>query len=278
MGNLATVLFGLVSALTWGAGDFCGGLATRRSSVLSVLIVAESSGLVLLVVSALVFREPLPSPSVVAWSVVGGLTGTIGLAVLYRGLAVGRASIVAPVSAVVSSAVPALFSAFTIGLPEPLKLLGFALAFVAIVLAGQASREERGINSLRYGFLAGLGFGGFFIFIAQAGSASSTFFPVAVARGIVIPVLIGVSLARRTPLPPRNVLPVTLLSGILDASGNIFFLLSSIVGRLDVATILSSLYPASTVILSRVILQEKLNRLQQLGVLFALAAIILIAI
>lgn len=278
MGNLASVLFGLASALLWGAGDFCGGLATRRESVLGVLIMAELSGLVLLVISAFVFREPLPTIEVIGWSTAAGLVGTFGLAMLYRGLAVGRASIVAPVSAVLSATLPALLSAFTIGLPQPLKLLGFALALVAIVLAGQASHAEKGNNSLRYGLLAGLGFGGFFILIAQAGSNSSTFFPLVVSRGLTIPVLVVASFASRTALPTRSALPVIILSGILDASGNVFFLLASIFGRLDVATILASMYPASTVILSRIILKEQVTHLQQLGVALALAAIILIAI
>lgn len=278
MGDLAAVLLGLTSALLWGAGDFCGGIGTRRASVLGVLIVAELSGLALLVISAFVFREPYPTIPVVGWGTAAGLVGTFGLAMLYRGLAVGRASIVAPVSAVLSAAMPALFSAFTIGLPEPLKLLGFALALVAIVLAGQASQVEKGNNSLRYGLLAGLGFGGFFILIAQAGGESSTFFPLAVSRGMTIPVLVVASIASRATSPPRDALPVIVLSGLLDASGNIFFLLASIFGRLDVATILASMYPASTVILSRLVLKEKVTRQQQLGVVLALAAIVLIAV
>lgn len=268
-------MFGLASALVWGAGDFCGGLGTRRASVLDVLLVAESAGLVLLVAAALVFHEPVPSTAVILWGITGGLAGTLGLAALYRGLATGRAGIVAPVSAVVGALIPALFSAFTIGLPAPLKMVGFVLAILAIVLASQASKQEHGENSLWYAFIAGVGFGGFFVFIHQAGR-ESTFLPLAVARGISIPLVLILSLSRRDPFPARNVLPVIILSGILDAGGNVLFLLSSTLGRLDAATILSSLYPASTVILSRVILHEKISRVQQAGVILALVAIVLI--
>jgi len=275
--EFGSVLFGLASALIWGAGDFCGGLASRRASVLSVLMLAELSGLVLLLVFAIVFRETFPTIIAIAWGIAAGLSGTLGLGALYRGLAAGRASIVAPVSAVVASIIPAIFSAFTIGLPEPLKIVGFILAFAAIVLASQSQSTEGGNSALPYAFLAGLAFGAFFIFINLAGGEASTFYPLAIARGISIPLLLVVSLARKVSLPTQNVLPIIILSGILDAGGNVFFLLSSTLGRLDVATILSSLYPASTVILSRFVLHEKISRVQQLGVVLALMAIVLIA-
>jgi drug/metabolite transporter (DMT)-like permease len=275
---LASVFFGLTSALVWGAGDFCGGLGARRASVLSVLLIAETSGLGFLVAFALFFGETFPTTQTIVWGIAGGLSGTLGLGALYRGLAVGRASIVAPVSAVVGAALPALLSAFTVGLPEPLKLLGFALALVAIAFATQASHTEGGYAGLELGLLAGIGFGAFFIFIDQAGGEGSTFYPLAIARGISIPLLLALSFVSGVSFPARNVLPIIILSGILDAGGNVFFLLSSTLGRLDVATILSSLYPASTVILSRVILHEKISRMQQLGVVLALAAIVLIAL
>lgn len=276
--QLATVVFGLASALIWGSGDFCGGLATRRASVVGVLIVAELSGLVLLMLFGLGFGEPIPTTTSLAWGIAAGLSGTIGLGALYRGLAAGKASIVAPVSAVVSSILPVLFAAFTINLPTPIQLVGFALALAAIILASQSASESGSSNALGYAFLAGLGFGLFFILIDQAGGEGSTFYPLAIARAISVPLLIVVLVSRGGSLPARGVLPITVLSGVLDASGNVFFLLASTVGRLDVATILSSLYPASTVILSRIILKEQITRLQQIGVVLALAAIVLIAI
>lgn len=278
MDTQLAVLLGLASAAVWGAGDFSGGMGARRASVLTVLVLAETSGLVLLFASGWIAGEPIPSAAVAGWGIAAGLSGTIGLAALYRGLAVGRASIVAPVSAVIGAALPALYSALTNGLPAPLKLLGFALALGAIVLVGQANEGPGEGRALGLASLAGLGFGGFFVLIHQGGS-SSTFFPLAVARGVSIPLLLVAALARRVPLlPPRAVAPVIVLSGLLDAGGNILFLLASQRGRLDVATILASLYPASTVILERLVLGERTNRLQQLGVAAALVAIALIAL
>jgi drug/metabolite transporter (DMT)-like permease len=276
--QFAAVFFGLSSALVWGAGDFCGGLASRRASILTVLLLAELSGLILLVAFAFLFNESFPTTIAIVWGVAAGLSGTLGLGALYRGLAIGRASIVAPVSAVVGTAIPAIFSALTIGLPEPVQLAGFVLAIAAIVLASQTSHQGGGENALHYAFLAGLGFGAFFILIDQAGGEGSTFFPLAIARGISIPVLLLLTTIRRATFPAQSILWIVILSGILDACGNVLFLLSSTLGRLDVATILSSLYPASTVILSRLLLHEKTSRLQQAGVVLALVAIVLIAL
>lgn len=276
--QFGAVAFGLASALIWGAGDFCGGLGTRRASVLTVLLFAELSGLLLLLALGIVVGEPLPSLAVVGWAFCAGLMGNVGLGALYRGLATGRASIVAPVSAVVGAAIPVLFSALTTGLPEVIKLIGFVLALAAIALISQAEQEHKTGSALQYGLLAGLGFGGFFILIHQAGGEGSTFFPLVVARGTACLAVLILALVRRVPMPGKSVLPIILLSGIFDAGGNVFFLLASAFGQLDVATVLSSLYPASTVILSRFILHEKLTRLQQAGVLLALAAIVLIAL
>ncbi|MCI0411403.1 DMT family transporter [bacterium] len=270
-------LLGLMSAIVWGAGDFCGGLASRRAPLLTVLIVAEFTGFCLLVASAFLVNETFPASPAVAYSVAAGLSGTIGLGCLYRGLAIGRASIVAPVSAVIGAAIPALFTAHMQGLPGELKLAGFALALAAIVLASQSSHEAKTQNALPFGLLAGLGFGGFFVLMDQASGPHSTFLPLAIARSFPIPIMLVICLVRnRTMLPTLPAVPLVVLTGILDAAGTVFFLLSSTFGRLDVATILSSLYPASTVILSRLILREQISLLQKLGVVLALTAIVLI--
>lgn len=270
-------LLGLCSAIVWGAGDFCGGLASRRTPLLGVLILAEFIGFLLLVASGFLVGETFPNPAAVAYSIAAGLSGTIGLGCLYRGLAIGRASVVAPVSAVVGATIPALFTAYIHGLPGGMKLAGFALALAAIVLASQSGHKASTQNALPFALLAGLGFGGFFIFMDQASGQHSTFFPLAIARGFPIPIMLVICLVRKLPvLPIPRTIPIVVLTGILDAAGTVFFLLSSTFGRLDVATILSSLYPASTVILSRLILREQISALQKLGVVLALTAIVLI--
>src|SRR5581483_8010114 len=230
--ELASVVFGLVSALVWGAGDFCGGLSTRRAPLLAVVWINQVAGLILLLAAALILREPIPSTRVIFSGMAAGLTGTIGVGALYRGLAVGRASIVAPLSAVVAALMTALFSIVTIGLPGQLKLIGFVIALAAIVLVSQANQGEGEARAFGLAFLAGLGFGGFFIFVHASGG-ESTFMPLAIARATSVPVILIISLIRRTPLPDRSALPIIILSGLFDAGGNVFFLIASQFGRLD---------------------------------------------
>jgi drug/metabolite transporter (DMT)-like permease len=275
--EFASVVFGLSSALVWGAGDFLGGLSSRRSSVLGALLVNEVTGLLILILCALLFQEPFPSNVQIGWSMAAGIVGTLGLGALYLGLATARATIVAPVSAVIGALLPAVYGALTIGLPDSTKQVGFGIAIAAIILISYSNQGVGEMRALGLAILAGIGFGLFFIFIHQ-GSNGGTFFPLVFSRGIATPIVFALLLWQRAPLPSRQVLPLAMLSGIFDAGGNIFFLLSSTFGRLDVATILSSLYPASTVILSRIFLHEKISRLQQLGVALALAAIVLIAL
>ena len=270
-------MLGLISAVVWGAADFCGALSTRRAPVLSVLILAEVAGFILLVIAAFAFAERFPAGNAIAYSVAAGLSGTTGLGCLYHGLATGRASVVAPLAAVVGASIPAIYTSFTVGPAGKIQLLGFAIALVAITLASQSNKEEKGGKAIPFAFLAGLGFGGFFILMDQASGPQSTFLPLAIARSFPIPLMLLISAVRKTPLlPPRNAVVLVVLTGILDAAGTVFFLLSSTLGRLDVATILSSLFPASTVILSRLILQEPISLIQKVGVVLALIAIVLI--
>ena len=270
-------LLGLLSAIIWGAGDFCGGVASRRAPLLSVLIIAEFTGFVLIAAAGIVRNEPFPVPWAIACSVAAGICGTIGLGCLYYGLSIGRASIVAPVSAVVGATIPALFTAYMEGLPETLKLAGFALALVAIVFASRSTGDAKTQSGFPYGLLAGIGFGGFLILIHEASSQHSAFFPLAIARGFPIPFMLSICLIRKVPVVPSTALGLIVFTGVLDAAGTVFFLLSSILGRLDVATILSSLFPASTVMLSRFILGEQISMMQKFGVVLALAAIVVIA-
>lgn len=286
-----SVLFGIVSALMWGGGDFCGGQATRRASILPVLLLTVASGLALLVLLAVVFAEPLPSAAQLGWSVAAGLAGMVGLAALYQGLAIGSAAVVAPTSALLSAALPVLVSALATGLPGVAQLAGFGIGLIAIwlVAGGEGARGQAGRG---LAVLAGIGFGSFFILIHQA-SAETTFWPTAAARTsamLVVLVFLAV-VARRDRLravPEQEsrwafvgwrapALWLALLAGVLDAAGNAFFALAAQAGRLDIASVLASLYPASTVLLGRLFLAERITRLQSLGLIAALVAIVLVA-
>jgi len=118
--NLITVLFGLAASLSCGAGDFSGGLAARRSNVLSVVIAAYTLGFAILIALAFIWSEPFPSALDMFWGTVAGLAGAVGLVAFYQALAVGRMGITAPIAAVLGAALPVIFSAFFVGLPNTL--------------------------------------------------------------------------------------------------------------------------------------------------------------
>lgn len=275
---MLSALFGLLSALVWGAGDFCGGLATKRASVYGVIIVGDLVGAALFLALALAFGEAPPSPGAWWWGGLGGVVGAVGLMALYRGLATGRMSVVSPVAAVVTGVVPVLFSAVIEGLPGLLQMAGFGLALLGVWLISSHERVRIQLGELGLPVLAGLGFGLFFVLMDAAGQAG-VFWPLFGARVAAVIALAAYALmTRQFRLPPRELLPLTAAVGVLDAGGNAFFALSAQIGRLDVASVLASLYPASTVALAWLILKERITRLQWLGVAAALGAIVLIAL
>jgi drug/metabolite transporter (DMT)-like permease len=275
--GLGSVLLGLASAVSWGAGDFSGGLASRRGDVYGVVLISQAVGLGLLAGLALLLAEPLPPTADLLWAAGAGLAGGLGLLALYRGLALGRMGVVAPVGAVVSAAIPALFGLWIEGLPPALRLAGFGLALVAVWLVsrpengGPVRRRELGLP-----LLAGLGFG-FFLIVVDRLSETAVLWPLAAARLASVAMLAATVLARGRALPAAGVLPLILLVGLFDTGGNAFYALAAQAGRLDVAAVLSSLYPAITVLLARSILQERVSGRQWWGVVAALAAVVLIA-
>ncbi len=274
----ATVIFGLAASLCWGSGDFNGGLASRRANASTVVIAAYAAGFVLLVVLALLWRESFPAQLDIVWGGVAGLAGAIGLISFYSALSIGRMGIAAPISAVLTAGLPVLFSAFTEGLPSLLQLGGFVLALLAIALISRPERSKGRPEGIGLALLAGIGFGCFFILISRVNSAE-TFWPLAVARFTsVLFLLIVVRLRQQPTLPGMSVAPLILLAGVLDAFGNVFFVLATHSGRLDVAAVLSSLYPAATVILAALFLRERVTRIQAVGILLALIAVPMISV
>ncbi len=275
---MLAILFGLASALSWGAGDFSGGLAAKRSDVYGVVILSQLLGISLLVGLALLLAESLPSPRDMLLGGLAGTFGSIGLVALYRGLARGPMGVVAPVAALVSAAVPVLWAACAQGLPSQPQQLGFGLALAAVwfVSRPQAETPFR-LQQLGLPLVAGLGFGLFLIAIGQV-SASAVLWPLVAARAASLSLLLLFTrLVRPRRLPARQHLPIVALVGLFDTGGNAFFALAAQAGRLDVAAVLGSLYPAATVLLARTVLQESISRRQWLGIALALVAVALIA-
>ena len=278
MNELNSIVFGLLSALTWGAGDFNGGLATRKSGVYAVVIFAELIGALVLLVIALVVGEPFPSLAGWLWGIAAGLVGVIGLMALYQGLATGKMGLVAPLSAVIGGAVPILYTAIFQGLPPPIQLLGFFFGLIAVWLLSSQDGVRIRIEDLTLPLIAGLGFGFYFVLIDIA-TVESVYWPLVPARTVAGLLLIPIALRLRQPLlPVRASAPFVAASGTLDALGNLFFALAASTGRLDIAAVLSSLYSATTVGLAWIFLKERLNVRQWIGVAAALAAIVLVSI
>jgi drug/metabolite transporter (DMT)-like permease len=275
--ELGAVGFGIAASLSWGTSDFSGGLASKRASVYGVILISNVVGLALLLALALAWGEAWPSRSDMIWGMASGLVGSLALLTFYRALSVGQMGLVAPVGAVVGTAIPVLFSVAIVGLPRPAQMLGFAVAIVSVWLIARAPGKTLRPAGLGLAIGAGIGFGVFFILVDQI-SADSVFWPLVGARGASFAVVLSITLARRQPwMPSRAALPIIVLAGLLDVGGNVFFLLATQAGRLDVASVLSSLYPAVTVLLARMILDERLSRAQSVGIATALAAIPLIA-
>ena len=275
--SVTAVLLGLASAASWGAGDFSGGLASRRAPVLGVLVLGQLAGTTLVAATAALLGEGAPPAASFAWAASAGVSGAVGLAALYRGLAVGRMAVVAPVSAVLSAAIPVLWGIADEGMPPGSKLLGFGLALAGIWLVARSGAAGEGRGGLPLALAAGCGFGGFLVLMHRA-ALGGTFWPLAAARATSLALALCVALALRRPwVPARGALPVIALSGVLDAGGNAFFVLAAKAGRLDVASVLSSMYPASTVLLAALLLRERVTRPQGAGIAAVLAAIALIA-
>jgi len=268
----------LVAAASWGGGDFSGGLAAKRVSVFRVVAVAHGCGLIAMVMMVWLTGEAIPARADLVWGAFAGFTGAFGIAALYRALAIGRMAVVAPVASVVTGVLPVLVGFRTEGLPDRIQLFGFALALVSIWLVARPNEYVDSHRGLGLAVLAGVMFGLFLIAGKQAGH-HGVFWPLVAARLVSTTLMVTiVAILPRDPQPFRGVLWLTVLSGLLDSAGNALFIAATRHGRLDVAAVLSSLYPASTVILARVLLKERISKLQSTGIAGALLSVALISV
>jgi drug/metabolite transporter (DMT)-like permease len=281
---LSSIIYGLLSGISWGAGDFAGGLASRKLGAYRAVFYSDLIGLVLILFVSIFYREALPSRFIILNAALGGMLGTFGLLMLYRALSQGRMSIAAPVSALFAALLPVVIGLFTQGLPTLYQSMGFFFALTAIWLISQGNSTERlrleHLADLRLPLLAGLGFAGYFIFLHRATNGSDLIFtPMIISRAAGTVLVLIVVLARRDSfIVPRDAWKVVLPNATLDVGGNLFFILASQAGRLDISAVLSSLYPGSTVILAWLFLKEKISPKQIAGIVSALIAIVLFSV
>jgi drug/metabolite transporter (DMT)-like permease len=267
--------FSLAAVFVWGTSDFLGGYAARRSNAFLFTTIVHASGLLLMFAVAAASHSPFPSRTSVAWALAAGLSGGGGLAIFYRALASGRMGLTAPVAAVLSAIIPTVFGMFTEGVPRTVQVAGFVLAASGIWLI---SRSEDGSRPQGIGtaVFAGIAFAGFYLFMKQAGDGSAIWLS-AVSR-IASFVLTGlIVLVGRNYQITRQGVGIGMVAGVLDISGSVMFIRAAQTGRLDAAVVISSLYPAITVLLARVFLKEHFTRWRVVGMFAALLAVPLIA-
>ena len=293
------IVFALAAAVLYGSADFLGGAASRRSRALSVASLSVPAGAVVMLLAAAVAGGPV-STAGLGWAVAAGVVGAAGLLAFYTGLAAGPMSVVAPVSALMSTVLPvgvAIASGERFGVRV---YAGVATCLVAIVLVslengtpawparkapGPAAPRPAGhraaLRGFGYGIVCGTLFGIFYLFLRNAGAAG-VLWPVAEARLVNCAVVLAVVvLARARPAGRADggrVLAAAVISGVLDASANLCYVLATRAGLFGIAIVLTALYPGITVLLARVVLRERMHAVQRIGLLLAAVGVILVTL
>lgn len=273
-----TYLLALGSAVLYGAADFTGGLTTRRAGALPVVVLSQASGLVLVALLLPLLPPATPTRADLWWGAAAGVTGGIGVALLYRALSIGAMAVVAPTTAVCAVAIPVVIAVLLGERPAPLAAAGIALGIVSIVLVSRQPTTHQGSRSAGVGtaLVSGIAIGLFYVTLAQT-KPDAGLWPLLVNRAVSV-VLFGagaVATAQSLRLQP-GIAGLVAVGGAMDMLANALYMLAARQGPLSLVVTLSSLYPASTVVLARVLLGERLNPWQASGVGCALAAVVLI--
>lgn len=302
------VALGLVVAALWGVSDFLGGLATRRAHALPVVAIAHGLSLVVLVVTAIALHAPIPSQRSAVWGLVTGICSGVAVIAFYSALAAGEMGLAAALTGLLTAVVPVVFAFFTEGRPKTTQLIGFVLAAVAIWLLAYEPQGRAQARGMWLATLAGLGFGAFLITSKFAGR-DVVLWPLACSRfasaGLATTTLALTRLRARArgrddtrartseadrpqarslkreerPLPRgRLVFLLAGAAGLLEELANLLYMLATRAGRLDVAAVLSSLYPAGTIVLAVWLLKERVTRRKTAGFVLALAAVAVISL
>ena len=275
------VFLGLAVAASYGAADFFGGLASKRSAAWAVVLGAQYVGFVGIGLLLLIDGTPRAPAGDLLIGAIASCIGVLGVGLLYFGLARGPMGVVAPITAVGSAIVPVAWALVRGERPGVAALVGVAVALVAVVLISHASGDENGrLRPARTTLIAavgaGLAFGVFFVVLSHAGEDSG-FWPIFSGRLASTTILLLVLTALARPLVPRGAPPVMiLLAGVFDVAANALFLLATREGLLSLVSVLASLYPATTVVLARAVLDERLQRHQLVGLAAALGGVALI--
>jgi len=274
------IALGLLAATFYGAADFLGGVATKRTSIFAVMIISQAIGIALILIALPFFPSDARSTDYL-WGALGGLCGALGLALLYHALSIGKMGVVSPITAVLAAATPVVVGVVRGERLTLLQIIGIAVAIVAIVLISLSTEEngqlEFSTEGVREAIASGVILGGFYVFLSLSGK-SAGLHPLLAARLMSTGLLLAIALlARQSIKPSRDVLPLIIGGGTLDMTANALYVLATFRGYLSIVAVLTSLYPASTVFLARIVLHERLQAQQKIGVVCALAGVALIA-
>ncbi len=269
--------YSLTAVGVWGASDFLGGVGARRANAFLFTAIVHISGLVLVGVLALMIHAPFPGNAGLVWALIAGAVGGIALALFYRSLASGNMGLVAPVAAVLGAAIPSIVTAFAEGFPGYRHGSGFILAGIGVWLISRTEAGAGRPEGLGMAVLAGIGFAGFYLCIHQAGNGSALWIATCSRFGALLVTGSIVLFGRHLRAVAAPVLGIAMVAGILDITGSTVFIRAAQIGRLDSAVVLSSLYPAVTVLLAHIFLHEHFSRARTIGMFAALAAVPMIA-
>lgn len=270
------IAFALASAVVFGAGDFCGGAASRRGGSTPVLLISLPTGFGLLLIVSLALGGD-PGGGALAWGLASGLAGGAGMLVFYRALAEGPMSVVAPVSGLMAAVVPAGVGVATGDRLSITAFAGIGLCLVSICFVSmeKGGGSVRRLNGPILAVLAGTGFGLFFVLIQHGDDG--TLWPLVASKAVnVLMVGVAAAVAGQGPgkvVRDRVTLGIALLAGSLDVLGNALYVFAAREGMLSIAGVLSSLYPASTVLLARLVFGERLRPIQRIGLVVAVAGV-----
>ena len=288
----ATSALALSSAVVWGVSDFSGGMASRHLRVFWLLAISHAFSLACLLAIAGGLHEAAPSSHILLLGLWSGLAGGVALLTFYHALSLGEMGTTAALTGLLTASLPVAYTLATIGRPSNRQMAGFALAAAAIWLISSQTRSRKQADPLErtrivLAVISGLGFGAFFIFLRLA-NAGGLIWPLAASRVGSLTLAVGGGLifsrghfvadAAATPRARWKVgVALALLASTCDTGGNFLFIAATRVGRLDVASVLASLYPASTILLAAWLLKERTSRRQAVGMVAALAAVALIS-
>ncbi|MEO3824738.1 DMT family transporter [Actinomadura sp. B10D3] len=274
------IVLALGSSLAYGLSDFLGGVKSRSAAAtLTVLLVSQSTALVLLIAIVTALGEGMPK-GLYLFAALAGLCETVGIAALYRGLASGTMSTVAPIAAA-APVVPVAIGAILGEYPTPVQGIGIALAVTGIVLSSRSrpspdAAAAGGGSSIVLGLVAALGFGGFYVSMDAASDASVPW-ALLTARSTAVAALLAAFLVVRPAAVRSTDLPPLALIGALIVSADGMFALASTMDFLGVVAVLSSLHPVVTIALARVFLHERQERVQQIGIACCLVGVVAIS-